>query len=300
MTPLWKRVLWALIAAVLLLVVLGPVLTPRIVVPLLNPVAGGALPAPSDEAVRVHGGLTVADLHADPLLWDRDLSRRGRSGHVDLPRLVEGRVAVQAFTVVTKAPAGINIEANSPDSDRITWLAIAQGWPPGTWSGLLERSLHQADKLHAAARASGGRLVVLRDATGLDQLLRGRATDPTAVGAVLGLEGAHALEGRIENVRRLFDAGYRVIGLTHFFDNEIGGSAHGLEKGGLTDFGRDVVRRMEELGIVVDLAHASAALMDDVIAVNTRPVVVSHTGVKGTCDNQRNLDDAQLAAVAGT
>jgi microsomal dipeptidase-like Zn-dependent dipeptidase len=57
---------------------------------------------------------------------------------------------------------------------------------------------------------------------------------------------------------------------------------------------------MERLGMLVDLAHASPALIDDVLAMATRPVVVSHTGVKGTCDNQRNLDDGRLAAISAT
>jgi microsomal dipeptidase-like Zn-dependent dipeptidase len=284
----------------LVLVLLGPSLTPRIVKPLLNPVVRESFQAPSAQALGLHRTLTIADLHDDALLWDVDLLKRHRYGHADLPRLIEGRVGIQAFTVVTKTPAGMNIESNSADSDRITWLAIAQGWPPRTWSGLLQRALYQADKLYAAAGASAGRLVVLRDRHDLDALLRRRMSDSNVIGAVLGLEGAHALEGRIENVDRLFEAGFRSIGLTHFFDNEVGGSAHGVGKGGLTDFGHRVVRRMEELGVVVDLAHASPALLDDVLAVASRPVVVSHTGVRGTCDNQRNLDDTRLAAVAAT
>ena len=87
---------------------------------------------------------------------------------------------------------------------------------------------------------------------------------------------------------------------THFFDNDIGGSAHGVEKGGLTEKGREMVRRMEARKMTVDLAHASAKTIDDVLAMATRPVVVSHTGVRGTCDNQRNLSDEQLKGVART
>src|SRR5690606_3643906 len=86
----------------------------------------------------------------------------------------------------------------------------------------------------------------------------------------------------------------------HFFDNEIGGSAHGVRKGGLTAFGREVLARMRGLGMVPDLAHASAALLADVVATGGGPVVVSHTGVDGTCPGPRNLSDAQLRAVAGT
>jgi microsomal dipeptidase-like Zn-dependent dipeptidase len=99
-------------------------------------------------------------------------------------------------------------------------------------------------------------------------------------------------------VDALFDAGFRMMAPTHFYDNEWGGSAHGVGKGGLTEKGREMVRRMEARGMLVDLAHASAATIDDVVAVATRPLVVSHTGVRGTCDNNRNLSDEQLRKIA--
>jgi microsomal dipeptidase-like Zn-dependent dipeptidase len=91
-----------------------------------------------------------------------------------------------------------------------------------------------------------------------------------------------------------------MFGLTHFFDNEAGGSVHGVDRQGLSPFGRQVLARMQELGILVDVAHASPALIDDVLSLAYRPVVVSHSGVKGTCDNRRNLDDDQLAGIAAT
>ena len=301
MKPAWKRVLWLTLAALLLLVLLGLALAPRFVQSWLNPVVeAGPIAAPSDKAERLHATLGVVDLHADALLWDTRLLQRRSYGHVDLPRLAEGRIAVQAFTVVTKTPAGMNIEANDADSDQITWLALAQAWPPRTWRSLMERALHQASKLHVAAEASDGRLVVIRDRAGLDSLLRHRQEGATSVGGVLGIEGAHVLEGDLARVDRLFDAGFRSIGLTHFFDNEVGGSAHGVAKGGLTNFGRAVVQRMETLGMIVDLAHASPQLIDDVLAISTRPVIVSHTGVRGTCDNLRNLDDDRVATIAAT
>src|SRR5687768_13437881 len=76
----------------------------------------------SERARELHKTLLVADLHADSLLWDRDLLERGTRGHVDIPRLVEGRVALQAFTVVTKVPYGDNYESNEATSDKITPL----------------------------------------------------------------------------------------------------------------------------------------------------------------------------------
>ena len=91
-----------------------------------------------------------------------------------------------------------------------------------------------------------------------------------------------------------------MIGLAHFFDNEVGGSAHGLEQAGLTPFGREVVARLESLNMMIDLSHASVQTIDDVLVIVRRPVVVSHTGVRGTCDNGRNLSDQQLQRIAET
>ena len=87
----------------------------------------------SARAAELHRTLVIADLHADTLLWDRDLLTRGSIGHVDVPRLVEGNTALQAFTVVTKVPRGMNIDRNDGESDAVLPLVIAQRWPPRTW-----------------------------------------------------------------------------------------------------------------------------------------------------------------------
>lgn len=83
-----------------------------------------------------------------------------------------------------------------------------------------------------------------------------------------------------------------------YFDNKVGGSSTGEAKGGLTEFGRKVIQRAEELGMVIDLAHASPALIEEVSGVITHPVVASHTGVRGTCDNPRNLSDESVRSIA--
>lgn len=274
---------------------------PHIIAARLNP----TLPMPGRPVdlgtARLHETLNVADLHTDALLWSRDLRVRGRYGHVDVPRLVEGRVAVQGFTVVTRVPRGVNVDRNEDRPDQIGPLAVLQRWPARTWRSPLQRALHQADKLHRLAADSRGRLAVLGTRGELDAFLGTREPGEATVLAFLGLEGAHALEGEVANVDLLFEAGFRMIGLTHFFDNEVGGSAHGVAQGGLTPFGDEVLGRMAELGMIVDLAHASPRLIDDVVArAGGRPVLVSHTGVDGTCPGPRNLDDTALRAIAAT
>lgn len=256
-------------------------------------------PQPAGERARaLHERLFVADLHDDALLWSRDLLRRYDYGHTDLPRLREGRVSLQVFATVTKTPRGLNLERNGSDTDNITLLAMAQRWPRKTWGSLLERALYQGEKLHTAAQDSGGAMQVVHTQAELAAVFSGTQPPGGCLAAVLATEGLHPLEGRLENVDRLYDAGFRIAGLTHFFDNEVGGSAHGLEKGGLTPFGRQVIARLEQKKMIVDLAHASPRLVDDVLSMATRPVLVSHTGVQGTCAGTRNLGDAQIRRIA--
>lgn len=258
--------------------------------------------AASERATDLHKILVIADLHADSLLWNRDLLDRSTRGHVDIPRLIEGNVALQSFTVVTKTPYvwKMNIERNDDKSDNITLLALIQRWPPATWSSLTQRALYQAKKLQSVAARSGGKFTLIKTSGDLAAYLERRANDPHMTAGFLGIEGAQALDGNLDNIDTLFDAGFRMMAPSHFFDTDMGGSAHGIEKGGLTDKGKEMVKRMEAKRMIVDVAHASGKTIDDVLAMATRPVFVSHSGVRGTCDNQRNLSDEHLKGIAHT
>jgi microsomal dipeptidase-like Zn-dependent dipeptidase len=265
----------------------------------LNAIAGRAI-AVSDRAKALHRQLLVADLHADSLLFGRDLRERGRTGHLDLPRMREGNLALEAFTVVTKVPEGDAMDRNLPDTDQIIRVALVRLWPLDTWRSLAARALYQAGQLEQLERRSAGALRLVRTRAALDDLIDRRRTDRNVVGGWLGVEGAHALDGKVENLDRLYNAGFRMIGLAHLADNEFAGSAHGTSKHGLTPLGRQLIRNMEARGIIVDLAHSSPATIEDVLKIARRPLLVSHTGVKGTCDNLRNLSDTQLRAIAAT
>ena len=118
------------------------------------------------------------------------------------------------------------------------------------------------------------------------------------MGALLALEGAHGLGADGGYLDEAFSDGFRMIGLAHFFDNAFSGSLHGTAKHGLTEQGRALVERMDELGIIIDLAHASPAAVDEVLALSSRPPVVSHTGIRSACDSPRNLSDAQMKRIA--
>jgi len=288
--------------AVLLLIGLGAffLVLPGVVDSRLNRVRGPALHPPSDRARKLHQSLFIIDLHADTLLWDRDLLTRNTRGHVDVPRLIEGNVALQAFTIVTKTPIGLNIERNSDRTDSITLLAIAQRWPIASWTSLKERTLYQAGRLSNAAARSNGQLTVIKSAADLDEYMKRRTANPACTAGFLGIEGAHALEGDLNNIDLFYDRGVRMMSPSHFFDNDIGGSAHGLLKSGLTPKGKEMIQRMQAKPMIVDLAHASSAVIKDALAISTRPLIVSHTGVKGTCNNSRNLSDDEIIGIART
>ncbi|MCP4036292.1 MAG: peptidase M19 [bacterium] len=291
-----KAVLYALIAGLLFALLLY--LVGANVERFVNRVEPLALPALSDHARGLHDASFVVDLHADSAMTGRDLLERSSVGHVDLPRLVEGGVGLQFFTVPTRVPLSSDIHQTKRDGlDVLTLLDVTQRGPFGRL-GPYRRGMIQIDRVRRAAELSQGVLVSIRTRSDLEALLEARAHGENKIGALLGLEGAHALEGELSNLTRFYTAGVRMIGLTHFFDNAFAGSAHGVEKGGLTELGRALVPRMVDLGILVDLAHISPTAIDEVLAMVDVPTVVSHTGVKGTCDNPRNLSDRHVRSIA--
>jgi len=271
---------------------------PRMVDRTENKVVGSVSYMPSSQAFALHKQLTVVDLHADSLLWGRDLLERSTYGHVDIPRLADGNVALQVFSLPTKSPRGVNIERNDGTTDNIYWLALVERWPRDTWGSLTQRALFQAKRLHQFANVARGGFVIIQSASDLTNYLARRQRNGRLTAGMLSIEGAHALDGNLDNLDVLYRAGYRMMSPSHMFDNDIGGSSAGMEKIGLTEKGRAWVRRMEALHMIIDLAHASPKTIDDVLAIATRPPVVSHTGVKGTCNNNRNLSDDQILAIA--
>jgi membrane dipeptidase len=254
----------------------------------------------SAESEALHKTLLVADMHADSLLWGRNLLKASRAGHIDLPRLIQGNVGIQAFTVFSTIPRGINIERNEDTSDLVPLIGVLQGWPWKTLGSPKEVALYQAGRLQKFVAESNGQMVLLRTRGDVENFLKQRQAGSHVVAAFLGTEGAQPLEGNLANLDALYNAGFRMMSPSHFTDTAIGGAAAGATKGGLTPLGREWVKQMEARGMLIDVAHASADTLRDATALATKPVVVSHTGVKGVCNNNRNLTDDQLRAVAAT
>lgn len=132
---MWKRVLLGT-GAVLAMGVAGfltfaPAYVERGMNPVTMPAEGWPVTA---EAQALHDRLVIGDWHSDALLWDRDLLDRAERGHTDVPRLLDGNMAVQVFTTVTKSPRGQNYDHNATDTgDNITPLFIGQLRPPRSW-----------------------------------------------------------------------------------------------------------------------------------------------------------------------
>jgi len=237
----------------------------------------------SPEARAMHDANPAIDLHADTLMWSRwlgyDLAIRHEPplpgaafvGHVDLPRLGEGGIGAQFFGLVSL-----------PLTRRGAGRAIDE----------------QIDLLEALIAAAPHRLRKVTSAAELDRCRREGAT-----AALLGIEGAHGLEGDLTRVEHFAKRGVRYLGLLHFSANEAGFPAYGRgrrDADGLTGWGRELVRRCEAAGVLVDLAHINRRGFLDACAMAARPVLVSHTGVAGVYPHWRNIDDEQLRAVAKT
>jgi membrane dipeptidase len=237
----------------------------------------------SSEAQAIHAEFPPIDLHADTLMWSRwtgydlharhepPLWRAALGGHIDLPRMRDGGMGAQFFGLVSV-----------PLSRRMRGLARIVG--------------EQIDVLEQQIARHPGAIRLVRHADEVEACRR-----DGAIGALLGIEGAHALEGDLDRLDGFARRGVRYLGLLHFSSNEAGFPAYGPGRSddrGLTRWGFDLVTRCEAAGVLVDLAHINRRGFLDVCRVATRPPIVSHTGVLGAFDHWRNIDDAQLRAVA--
>ncbi len=295
-----KKILVAILTFLTVLAIGFFIFAPSLFEKQNNKIDGQPLPEITAEAQKLHDSLMIVDLHSDTLLWKRKITDSVDYGHVDLKRMQQGNVGLQIFSSVTKTPKGQNYDSNSAETDNVTMLAIAQLQPVRTWNSLLERQLWHATKLDRAVTASDGAMVAISTPSHVDGLALARSKSDKMIGVMFSAEGLQTLEGKRENLDKLFDAGMRMAGLVHFFDNELAGSMHGEKKGGLTDFGRQIVRDMEDKGMIVDIAHSSRDTVADVLKMARRPVVSSHGGVQAVCAVNRNLNNEEIKGVAAT
>ena len=253
----------------------------------------------SEKTQKLHNSLLIGDLHADSTLWDRDLLELSDYGHVDIPRMQKGNLAIQMFTSVTKSPAGLNVHQNSSDAvDSITQLALVQVWPIDTWTSLTARAVFQAKKLMSIAQKAPDQFQIILTQVDLKRFIGRRNNGETVVAGLIGTEGSHALDGHLKNIDVLFDNGFRMMSLQHFFDNKLGGSLHGESNAGLTEFGREALKMMQAKDIMIDVAHSSEKVVDEVLNLSVKPLIVSHTGFHGNCKTARNISDELMIRIA--
>lgn len=229
--------------------------------------------ADSNQLQDTHFRALVIDLHADTPQWmldeNVDIGERLPDGHLDIPRMRQGGLDAQFFSI---------------------WV------DPYLYSGQrgLERAMKEIEVVKAQVARHADRIEL---ATSPDDIKRIVAQGKIA--ALMGLEGGHSIYGKIEQLRKYHDLGIRYMTLTWSNSNEIGGSSG--DKGrdqGLTEFGRQVVREMNRLGMLVDISHISDRTFYDTLAVTQKPVIASHSSARALCNHLRNLSDEMLRAVA--
>lgn len=283
--------------------------------------------------------LFVVDLHADTLLWNRDiLTQNTFRGDVDLPRLLQGGIDLQNFTVVTQYPwvpwSSVTDDGrdcvSSRGMDGVAWLSLFQGRFLADGFSRKRRALYQADRLERFAEDSRQRhqadptepeLMIVRYREDLDALRDRIENGEPVVGALLGLEGVHWL-GDVDlsaqeiaaEVEELYRAGFRTIALTHRFDNGLAYSSEGCasktDRDGLSEQGKQVLKAAQDLNMIIDVAHASSRSIEAmyttsgnaVAAPVTQAVIMSHGGVQGSCEKRckrwRNLSDEDVRTIA--
>jgi len=218
--------------------------------------------------------LFTADLHCDTIhriLQGADFSRRNEIGHLDLPRLIEGGIDLQVFACFTES----FIEAK----DRVP---------------LVHRML---DGLHRTVEAHGEKVALARTSS---EAARNRAAGK--ISAVFSIENGLVLNDNLDTLRQFYERGVRSLTLTHNVSSAwcISSADEHPAFDGLTAFGREVVRMMDELGMIVDLSHAAPSAVAAVLEIATRPVIASHSCVRALCDHHRNLTDEQIRGIAAT
>lgn len=223
---------------------------------------------------RLHRESFVVDAHCDTALRlaaGDSLTPGGGAapGHVDLPRLRAGGVDLQVFALWVDA-----------DSRK---------------HGRLRRCLELLDAVVAETERLRDDFRLVLSARDIDD-----AAQAGQIGVLLSIEDGAALEGSLAALRAAYKLGVRALGLTWNGRNELGeGVGAAVGKGrGLTAFGRDVVREMNRLGMVVDVSHLSEAGFWDVMDVSTATVIASHSNARAICDHPRNLTDSQIKALA--
>jgi membrane dipeptidase len=226
----------------------------------------------SSRARQIHFSSLVFDTHTDTpqrLLFDHfDLGPRDAEGCIDIPRLREGGVGAVSFALWV--PVEITGEAATRRARDLLEATLSQVRLHG------DKLAPCASVADISAARSAGKIAVL-----------------------LGLEGGHAINADLSVLREFHARGVRYMTLTHNAATEWADSSNAAPlHNGLTDFGREVIREMNRLGMIVDISHVSDETFDDVLETSRAPVIASHSCCRALCDAPRNLDDGMIRRLA--
>nr|CAG4719562.1 unnamed protein product [Naegleria fowleri] len=246
----------------------------------------------------------IADLHADTLMWKyRGGFLTTEKGHVSLPKMQRGNQALQVLAAVNFIPHTLNMKTNVNSTDILPFLIASQLYEYSAWFSPFGRARAYSKLLHQYESESKGIFTIIKNKKNLEEFITKRSHNKKHASGLFSIEGATVLENNLDNIQKLYDMGVRMFGLNHFGDNQVSGSLHGLTKYGLSDFGRQVVKKLSDLKVIIDLAHASEKAMNDVLEMLERgeistSIIISHTGVKGVCNTTRNLSDEFAKRIA--
>jgi membrane dipeptidase len=227
----------------------------------------------SARARQIHDRAIVIDSHDDTtqrLLSDKtfDISKRQKNGNIDIPRMREGGLDGLFFSI---------------------WVPSDVTGPPA-----VKRALDQIDAVREAVRTNPNDLVLATTAAELR-----KAAADHKIAALMGMEGGHMIDDDLRLLRVYAALGVRYMTLTHFKNNNwADSSTDKAAHNGLTAFGKDVVREMNRLGVVVDISHVSDKTFQDALEVSKAPVMASHSSVRAIANHPRNMTDDMMRALA--
>jgi len=223
-------------------------------------------------SLNLHAQSIGMDSHIDTLQWvlndNRDLTQRAKTGHVDFPRLKEGGVNAPFFAL----------------------------WVPTYYKGAeaVRRTLDLRDAMQRVLDAHPDQIELALNAGDVERIAKAGK-----IAAVLTVEGGHQIDDDLSVLRVYYRLGIRSMTITHFRNhNWADSSTDKPAHNGLTDFGKQVIREMNRLGMIVDISHVSDKTFYDVLAVTNKPVIASHSSCRAISDVPRNMTDDMLRALA--
>jgi membrane dipeptidase len=242
-------------------------------VPVLVATQSATGDAVSPRARQLHGTAIVVDSHDDTtqrLLSDKafDIAKRNTNGNVDIPRMRDGGLDALFFSI---------------------WVPSDVTGPPA-----VKASLDQIDAVREAARTHPNDLVLATTAADIR-----RAAAERKIAALMGMEGGHMIDDDLRLLRDYAALGVRYLTLTHFKNNNWADSSTDKPAhNGLTAFGKDVVRELNRLGVMVDISHVADKTFYDALSITTAPVIASHSSCRAIANHPRNMTDDMLRALA--